>query len=338
MTTLFIYIGVILLASFIVWKGGGMLESSAEALSYHYNLSPIAHGSVITAVGSSFPELSTTVISTLIHGQFDLGVSAIVGSAIFNILVIPGLSAILSKKMETNWNFVVKDVQYYITSLVMLLLVFALAVIYNPIGDQSFTGEMTRPLAVLPIAFYFLYLYLQKQETKIYQNDKEEGKKEDKNIKKEWGKFFLSLILIVGSVEGLVRAAIFLGDYFNTASFVWGVLVLATATSVPDAIISIREAIHDKGMVSLANVIGSNIFDLLIAVPLGVLIAGSSSLNFKVAAPMMLFLGAATILLMFFLLRNQILTRKEGWWLLIIYAMFIVWIGLESFNVINWIG
>lgn len=335
---LLLYIVVILVASVLVWKGGGMLESSAESLSYHYNLSPVAHGSIITAVGSSFPELSTTVISTLIHGQFDLGVSAIVGSAIFNILVIPGLSAILSKKMKTNWNFVVKDVQFYISSIVILLLIFALAVIYNPIEKKPLTGEITRYLAIIPVLFYFLYLFLQQQETKIYRDkDDNDGKKSD-NIKRDWGRFILSLVLIVVSVEGLVRSAIFLGDYFNTPDFIWGVLVLATATSVPDAIVSVKEAIHNKGMVSMANVVGSNIFDLLVAVPVGVLIAGSSSLNFKVAAPMMLFLGASTIVLMFFLIRNQTLTRKEGWWLLVLYALFIVWIGLESFKIISWIG
>ncbi|WP_202928117.1 hypothetical protein [Cyclobacterium salsum] len=50
---------------------------------------PLVQGTLITAVGSSFPELSMTLVSTLIHGEFDLGVSAIVGSAIFNISLFP---------------------------------------------------------------------------------------------------------------------------------------------------------------------------------------------------------------------------------------------------------
>lgn len=53
-----------------------MLEKSAERLASYYQLPPIVQGAVIEAVGSSFPELSSTVIATLIHGEFELGVSA----------------------------------------------------------------------------------------------------------------------------------------------------------------------------------------------------------------------------------------------------------------------
>ncbi len=338
MLELLFYLSVMLVASFVVWKGGSILESSAESLSRYYELSPIAHGSIVTAVGSSFPELSTTVLSTLIHGEFDLGVSAIVGSAIFNILVIPGLSAVMAKRIDSKWTFVVKDVQFYITSVVALLLVFALAVIYYPVEGSGYKGQVTREIALFPVLLYFLYLYLQQQETIIFRREKEEEEITEGVIGREWLKFGFSLLLIVLSVEGLVRGAIFLGDYFNTPNFVWGALVLAAATSVPDAIVSVREAMHEKGITSLANVIGSNVFDLLIAVPAGVLIAGSSVVDFAVAVPLMIFLSLATILLIFLLLRKDRLSRGEGLLLLMTYTVFVVWVILESIGVSNWIA
>jgi len=339
MLELALYIGIILIASFVVWKGGGMLEKSSDKLAIHYKLSPIVHGTILTAVGSSFPELSTTVISTLIHGEFDLGVSAIVGSAIFNILVIPGLSAIAAKRMKSKWSFVVKDVQYYVTSIALLLLIFAVAVIYYPTNSSSsgHYGIVTRGLALIPFIYYLFYLYLQKKETRAYQEENKRKRKKFDNISKIWLSFTVSLILIVASVEGLVRGALFLGDYFDTPNFIWGILVLATATSVPDAVVSIKEAIHDKGIISLANVIGSNIFDLLIAVPAGIIIAGSAAVNFSIAAPMMLYLSLSTILLIVFLLRKDNLTASEGWFLLAAYALFIAWVILESLGQLNWV-
>lgn len=330
---LLIYILVILASAALVWKGGGMLEEASERLSTYYRLSPVVQGSIVAAVGSSFPELSTTIISTLVHGEFDLGVSAIVGSAIFNILVIPGLSAVMAKRVESNWMFVVKDVQFYITSVVTLMLVFALAVVFHPVEGTDKLGLMTREIALLPIVLYALYLLLQQQETKTYRKDQKQQQEglgiealPKGNLGKIWLQFFISLVLIVISVEGLVRGAIFLGEYFNTANFVWGVIVLAAATSVPDAVVSVKSAMNNQGLISLANVIGSNIFDLLIAVPVGVLIAGSSVVNFSVASPLMIFLGFATLLLVVLLLRKSSLSRGEGWILLATYLGFIIWI------------
>lgn len=333
---LIIYLAVIVVSSLVVWKGGGLLERSSDVLSRHYKLSPIVHGGIVTAVGSSFPELSTTVLSTLLHGEFDLGVSAILGSAIFNILVIPALGAILAKGIRSEWSFVMKDVQFYIISVLVLTLTFALALIHNPQEGKPGVGNLSRWLALIPFGFYFLYLYFQQKETKTYQRKKQDSEKTDQ-IGKVWFRFIISLILIVLSVEGLVRSAIFLGDYFDTPSFIWGVLVISTVTSVPDAIISIKEAIHNKGLVSLANIVGSNIFDLLIAVPAGVLIAGSSLVNFNVAGPMTLFLGVATILLIVLLLRKNHLSVKEAWVLLGIYGVFIAWMIAESAKWLNWL-
>jgi cation:H+ antiporter len=331
MGELLIYLVVIILASITVWKGGSMLESSAETLSIHYKLSPVVQGSIVTAVGSSFPELSTTVISTLLHGEFDLGVSAILGSAIFNILMIPGLSSLISGKLNTNWTFVVKDVQFYISSVIALLLIFALAVIYHPVEGSDYRGMVTRQLAIIPVFLYLLYLFLQQQETLDYQrkaNDEEHPKSE--NIRRVWLRFGVSLILIVVSVEALVRGTIFLGVYFDTPNFIWGATVLAAATSVPDAIVSVKEAMNQKGLTSLANVIGSNIFDLLIAVPAGILIAGTSIVNFSVAVPLMLFLSIATIVLILLLLYKRALTRLGGVILVFMYVVFVIWVVLES--------
>ena len=331
---LLFYLGIIIVSSLIVWKGGSLLESSSETLALHYQLPPVVRGSIIMAVGSSFPELSTTVISTLIHGKFDLGVSAIVGSAIFNILVIPGLSVIIAGKLDSDKILIYKDAQFYITSVAVLLLSFSIAVIYHPTGGEDLKGIVTRPIALIPVLLYFLYLFLQSQETRDYKSKQNKRKRETK-IWNVWMKLILSLGLIIISVEGLVRSAIFLGEYFNTPDFLWGVTVIAAATSVPDAFVSIKVAIGKKGVVSLSNVLGSNIFDLLIAVPAGVLIAGSSVVDFSVAIPMMLFLTFATILLITLLRWRLKLKSAEGWLLLIFYILFIAWMGLESFGILS---
>lgn len=318
----------------VIWLGSGWLETSSERLATHYRLSPIVQGAVIAAIGSSFPELATTVISTIRHGAFELGVAAIVGSAIFNILVIPGISGLASGRLDADVNLVYKDAQFYIISVAALLIAFSMAVIYQPAEGDGLVGIMTRPIALAPILLYGLYLFLQQQDTREQRGVPDgSGDARDTRPWVEWGRLAVSLAVILAGVEGLVQAALGLGDLLNTPSFLWGLTVVAAGTSLPDAFVSVRAARKGEGDVSLANVLGSNIFDLLIAIPIGVLIAGATPIDFAVAAPMMAFLVVATIVLFTALRTGLTLSRKESVVLLLLYAAFLAWMILETFGV-----
>ena len=332
---LLLWIGLAAVSTAVVWKGSGILEDASEKLAAYYQLPPVVQGAVIAAVGSSFPELSTTVISTLLHGEFDLGVSAIVGSAIFNILVIPGVSGLVTDRLASDRNLVYKDAQFYITSVAVLLIAFSFALIYNPVEGSEWEGTMTRPIALIPFLLYGVYLFLQQQDTAEHQAEKIDADPSDVQPGKAWLRMLLSLVIIVVGVEGLVRAAIGLGEVFGTPSFIWGLTVIAAGTSLPDAFVSINAARRGEGVISMANVLGSNIFDLLVAVPAGILIAGAAPVDFTVAAPMMGVLTLATIVLFTMLRTKLTLSRRECYILLALYAAFVGWLILETVGVTN---
>lgn len=87
-----------------------------------------------------------------------------------------------------------------------------------------------------------------------------------------------------------------------------------------------------RAVTRIANVLGSSIFDLLVAIPVGVLLAGVAVIDGSVAAPMMAVLTTATIVL-FLSMRTQImLSRRESFILLGMYGAIVVWMGLESFG------
>ncbi|MEM9818770.1 MAG: sodium:calcium antiporter [Cyanobacteria bacterium P01_D01_bin.6] len=328
---LLLYVLLAIASTAIVWQGSFMLETAADRLATYYQLPEVFQGAVIAAVGSSFPELSSTVLATLIHGQFELGIAAIVGSAIFNILVIPGISGLVGKPLISDRILVYKDAQFYITSVTVLLLAFAFAIIYNPVPGAKWEGIMNRPIALIPVALYGLYIFLQQQDMSEYQP--EGGPPVDIRVGREWLRLLVSLVLIVASVEGLVTAAIGFGEVLRTPSFLWGITVIAAGTSLPDAFVSIRAARQGRSIISLANVLGSNIFDLLVALPVGVLIAGASVVDFSVAAPMMGVLTFATIVLFAFLRTRLTLSKFECWTLLGMYVAFIGWMALETAGV-----
>jgi len=132
MVSLGVGVGLALVGTAVVWVAGGRLESASERLGAHYGLPAVVQGAVIAAVGSSFPELTSVVVSVLLHGDLDLGVGAVVGSAVFNVLVIPGWSALRGRGLEADRDVVYKEAQFYMLAVAVLLLTFSLGVIYTP--------------------------------------------------------------------------------------------------------------------------------------------------------------------------------------------------------------
>ncbi|UWG47539.1 Ca2+/Na+ antiporter [Halanaeroarchaeum sp. HSR-CO] len=321
---------LVAVSTLVIWKGSGFFERSAEQLSNHYGLPVAFHGAIVVAVGSSFPEISSIVISTVFHGDFSLGVGAIVGSAIFNLLVIPALSAFSSEELETTRSLIHKDAQFYIISVLILFIVFALGATYVPGGTNS-AAILTPSLAILPLATYGVYIFLHQQDASDHVAERTHGI----NVSRAWGTLAVALLVIAVGVEGLVRAALSLGTIFETPSFLWGLTVIAAATSLPDAFVSVKAAKENDSITSLTNVLGSNIFNLLVAIPIGILLAGSATINFLTAIPTMGFLTFASLVFIVFTRTDLELTDREAYGFLGLYVLFLVWMTLESIGVIH---
>ncbi|WP_338742008.1 sodium:calcium antiporter [Haloplanus salilacus] len=325
-----VWLGLAVVSTAVIWAGSTRLERSAGRLSRRYGLPAAVHGAVVVAVGSSFPELSSVVVSTLLHGEFSLGVGAIVGSAIFNLLVIPAVAALASEELEATRDVVHKDAQFYIISVLVLFITFALGATYVP-GGTTEAAILTPALVLLPLLTYGVYVFLQYQDTRDYASPSPTGI----DARREWATLALALGLISVGVEGIVRAALGFGAYFDTPAFLWGVTIIAAATSLPDAFVSVRAARDDEDVTSLTNVLGSNTFNLLVAIPVGVLLAGSATVDFLVAVPMMGFLAVATLVFIVFTRTRLELSIVEAYALLGLYALFLGWMVLETVGVVD---
>ena len=331
--TTVVHLLVLAVTTALIWVGSGWLETSAEDLSAYYGLPAVVQGSIVVAVGSSFPELASVVFAAL-AGIFEMGVGAVVGSAVFNILVIPGLAGVLTEEpLDSNRTIVYKEAQFYMIAVSALVVTFAMAVIYFPIeGDSGLVGEITRGLALIPLLLYGLYLFIQWQDV----GDHEAGEPpEGIDVRKEWGLLAAGLLLILVAVEQLVGAVEGLAANFGMPEFLAGVVIVAAATSLPDTLVSVRSARAGKHVTSLGNVLGSNTFDLLVAIPVGVLIVGSAPVDFAVAVPMMGVLTVATILLFAVLRTDMGMSDVEAIALLATYVVFVAWIVAESVGATN---
>lgn len=322
--------GLVLISILVIWKGSGYFERGAVRLSKHYGLPVAVHGAIVVAVGSSFPEFSSIVVSTVVHGDFALGVGAIVGSAIFNLLVIPAISALASEELGATRGVVHKDAQFYVISVLVLLFVFAVGATYVP-GGTGRAAILTPPLAIGLLATYAIYLFLHHQDA----SSEVQTSSIQINPRRQWGVLVLGLIVIAVGVEGLVIAALALGDIFGTPSLLWGLTVIAAGTSLPDAFVSLRAARNNESVTSLTNVLGSNTFNLLVAIPIGILLAGSATINFLLAIPTMGYLVFASLVFIVFLRTDLELTDVEALGFLLLYLVFLAWMILESIGAIE---
>jgi cation:H+ antiporter len=325
-------VGIVLAATVAIWKGSDWLEGASDRLATYYGLPLVVQGAVVAAIGSSFPELASVVASAL-QGSLSLGVGAIVGSAIFNILVIPAVSGIAADgDMESNRALVYKEAQFYMLAVSVLVITFSMAVIYYPVEGATLMGNVTRPLALIPVGMYGLYVFIQFQDTSDHDADPEAGDGID--VRRQWGLLLAGLLVILVAVHYLVESVDAIGAALGVPEFIMGVTIIAGATSLPDTLVSVRSAQDDKAVASLGNVLGSNTFDLLVAIPVGVLIVGEAAIDFEMAVPMFGILTLATLLLFTALRTDMVMTTREAYALLIGYAAFVVWIVLETAGVV----
>ena len=110
-----------------------------------------------------------------------------------------------------------------------------MAVIYYPSSEGELVGEITRPLAAIPIALYGLYIFIQYQDTADHGDA-------DVALLRQWGLLLAGLVVILIAVERLVHSIDVLGTTFGVPEFVMGVTIAAGAMSLPDALVSVRAA------------------------------------------------------------------------------------------------
>ena len=324
-------VGLLVVSTVAIFIGSEWLESASARLAGHYDLPPVVQGGIVAAAGSSFPEFASVVFAAL-AGSFGLGVGAIVGSAVFNVLVVPALAVLLSPgQINATRTLVHKETLFYMLAVVVLFLTFALALVYNP-TDGELTGTLTRPLVLAPLAVYVLYLFLQWQDS-VERHSTVSGAVD--SVARQWGLLVLGLVVIAGAVWLLVEAVLELGESFGVSEFLWGVTVVAAATSLPDALVSIQAAEKQRDVASIANVLGSNTFDLLVVIPAGVLIVGAEPVDFGVTAPMMGALVAATVALFVTLRTGLALTRREALLLVVSYGLFLLWVVAEAVGLLS---
>ncbi len=302
---LLVIVGFVLLI-----KGADYLVNGASSLAKRFNVSDIAIGLTVVAMGTSAPELVVNIISGGVEdgnsGANEVVFGNIIGSNIFNTFLILGIASIIYP-LTVERNALWKEVPY------SLLATFIFFILVN---DAMFFGADSNGLnakdgAILLIMFSLFLIY-------IFMNLRRNPEAENEDIEM-YGNLKTTVMLvlgIVGLVFGgnlIVENATDIAKFYQVSDKLIGLTIIAAGTSLPELATSAVAAFHKKSDLAVGNIVGSNIFNLLLV--LGVTSIIHSPLTYTPALNIDLYLvmlGTFMLFIFMFTLAKYKLDRAEG--------------------------
>jgi len=320
LTSLFLVIGLLLL-----FAGGESLVRGASRLAYAAKLSPLFVGLTIVAFGTSTPELVVS-ISTALQGQADLSLGNVVGSNIFNILLILGLSAVVAP-LTVKRQIVRSDVPLMIVISLLLLILARDGLLVPAEGVALLTG----------LLLYTAFSYWQgSNDRDAIASPPEETIPEttgSRNLLSQIGLIVLGLILLVAGCELFVRSAISIAQALGVSTTIIGLTIVAAGTSLPELATSVIASYRNERDIAVGNVVGSNIFNILGVQGAACIFSGSgvnvpqSFLQFDL--PIM---AATAVVCLPIFFTGRVIARWEGAVFLILYAAYMTYLILAATN------
>lgn len=308
MNIIYIVFGILM----VLW-GAGKLTDGATSIAAKMKIPPMIIGLTVVAMGTSMPEFFVSFVSAL-KGTSDLAVGNVVGSNIFNTMLIVGTTALVTPMVIAK-STVKKDIPFAVLASAMLL-------------PMAIDGSISRiDAAVLFAVFIAFMLYTVRSAKK----DKDSGNEEEVKEMPVWRAvafFALGLAcLIVGSnlfVDGATAVASLLG----VSEAVIGLTVVAGGTSLPELATSVVAARKGQCAIAMGNVIGSNVFNILMILGItGMIhpmsIIGITRLDFIV-------MQLSIILLWIFSFTKYTVARWEGGLLVALFLAYMTWLVMHA--------
>lgn len=307
----------LILASFVVlFIGAELLVRGGAGMALKLGLSPLVVGLTVMAYGTSMPELIVSMKAAL-AGQSDIAMGNVVGSNIFNIAVILGLSAAVFP-IRTNLQVLRWDAP-------LLLVVTLLAPLTFLDGSVSRVEGVF--FVLLAIAYTVWTVRMTKRDESaghVAAADAPEIRP-SKSLVGDIVKIVAGLLVLVGGSRLLVDNAVVVATSLGVSEAVIGLTIIAAGTSMPELATSVVAAWRKQSDIALGNVLGSNLFNILFV------LGGSAVISpIKTTAMSRLDIGmmiGVTVVLLPMLATGKRLNRVEGLLLLAAYGgyMFLMW-------------
>ncbi len=307
--------------------GAELLVRGASKLALSFGISPLVVGLTIVAFGTSSPEVAVSV-GAVLEGRTDIAVGNVVGSNIFNVLFILGISAMITP-LVVNIQIIRQEVPIMLGASLLLL----------ALGLDGRLGLVDGLLFCTLMAVYTVYLVVQsRRETQAVQEGLSADVKKaqpggwDSRLPAQLLLIAVGLGLLVLGSDWLVTASIAFAKAMGVSDLVIGLTIVAAGTSMPEVATSVMAAIKGERDIAVGNVVGSNTFNILGCLGISSLAAGmtglampASLLNFDI----WVMIAVALACLPVFMTGREI-ARWEGGVFLIYYAAYVAYLILAA--------
>jgi len=308
MLDLLFWLLVFVVSMFILVKASDYFIESAKAIKDFFNISSFIIGVTLVSIGTSLPELVSSLIAT-IEKSSEIVAGNVVGSNIANILLVLSMAAIFGKKLKLEYKMVHIDLSFLLTATF-----FA----YISLMD----GIFTLAEGLFCLFFAIIYIAYLREAQIIYSSDIKDGKEKKE---KPWKLFFIfisSAVLLYIGAKYVVESVIMLSNLLSIGKDIIAVTAVAFGTSLPEVAVSVNAARKKLYEIAIGNVMGSNIFNILLVLGISSLVSSLIITQniITLALPMML----VSTLLFLFIIWDKSMTRWEGLMMFILYLFFIL--------------
>ncbi len=307
--------------------GAELLVRGASKLALSFGISPLVVGLTIVAFGTSAPEVAVSV-GAVLEGRTDIAIGNVVGSNIFNVLFILGVSALITP-LVVNIQLIRQEVPIMIGASLLLL----------ALGLDGKLGALDGSILFGLMIAYTVFLIIQsRKETKAAHDEYAAEVKPaavggwDSKLPVQLLLIAVGLAFLVIGSEWLVDASVTFAKSLGVSDLVIGLTIVAAGTSMPEVATSITAAVKGERDIAVGNVVGSSTFNILGCLGLSGIVSGdlglvmpAAMLNFDI----WVMIAVALACLPVFMTGREI-ARWEGGVFLVYYAAYVTYLILAT--------
>ena len=324
---MFLNIVIFLAGSYILIKGSDIFVDSAAAIARSWHVSELVIGLTLVSIGTSIPELATSIIAQLSHDS-DFVIGNVAGSNVTNISLILGAALAVGGTMPFQRSLMKRDTLFmnalFIVTIVMFYITPQVAGKNGPVYGLDWIGGI---ILLIGAGIYSYALF------KTTPPEEEEGAADEKISQlKEFALLIVSLLMVASGSKAMVDTVQWGAKELGISTVIISATIVAFGTSVPELAVTITGVLKKKADMAIGNIVGSCIFNILLIFgaaavinPLGI----NSGLPGWVTLIAMIPVGLLLLGFMLIGYKKQELPRWSGFVFLALYA------GFLTFNVLK---
>ena len=304
----------------MILVGSDWLVDGASGIARKYGISEFIIGMTIVGIGTSMPELVSSAISA-IGGHGDMALGNVTGSNICNVLLILGVTSLISPIGFTRSN-IRKDLPFAIG-----VSLFLLVILYNGFGLFGGMPGISRSDALYLLGFFVIFMI------DSFKSGKSDSEEEEGAKPMSMGK---AVLLIMLGLAGLIFGGRFFVDHtvsiaerFHVSEAFISITLMALGTSLPELATCVVAALKGKNQLALGNIIGSNVFNIALIIGASGLISPFEIESISTVDMAMVIVSVVMLWLAAFTFKRYKLDRIEGAIFLLVYVGYIAYLTMN---------